>query len=194
MSAQRDAHNSRFGNLQRLGTREQVRRKSLALKDFRNVLQVLVETKPHEIYNLAGQSSIGVSFYQPVQTIESIATGTPNVLEAARVLKLSSRLYSSCSKVCFGDSGDYPVSKGSAFRPRRSYSVAKAAAFWMVANYREAYGLFAVTVRLLPRCLGLEAGGEFGIVDEVIEELVPGLGRETRFAEHVRQLFDAVIG
>src|SRR5579863_8331589 len=51
-----------------------------------------------------------------------------------------------------------------------------------------------VTVRLLTRRLGLEAGGEFGIVDEVVEELVPGLGREPRFAEHVRQLFDAMIG
>jgi hypothetical protein len=64
----------------------------------------------------------------------------------------------------------------------------------IAAKYDVVHCCYEVTVRLLTRSLGLEAGGEFGVVDEVIEELLPGLGRETRFAEHVRQLVDAVIG
>ena len=82
----RDAQMSSFQNLVRLGIREQIKLESVALNDFRSVLQVLTKIEPNEIYNLAGQSSVGLSFEQPVETLESITTGTLNLLEAIRFL------------------------------------------------------------------------------------------------------------
>jgi GDPmannose 4,6-dehydratase len=134
---------SSFQNLVRLGIREQVKLASVALTDFRSVLQVLTKIQPDEVYNLAGQSSVGLSFEQPVETLESIATGTLNLLEAIRFTGEAIKLYNAGSSECFGDTGEIAASETTPFRPRSPYAVAKAAAFWEVANYREAYGLFA---------------------------------------------------
>ncbi|MBD2165766.1 GDP-mannose 4,6-dehydratase [Calothrix membranacea FACHB-236] len=139
----RDAQISSFQNLMHLGIREQVKLESMALTDFRSVLQVLTKIQPDEIYNLAGQSSVGLSFGQPVETLESIATGTLNLLEAVRFLNAPIKLYNAGSSESFGDTGNKPADETTPFRPRSPYAVAKAAAFWEVANYREAYGLFA---------------------------------------------------
>lgn len=139
----RDAQMSSFRNLDRLGIREQVKLTSMSLTDFRSVLQVLNKTQPDEIYNLAGQSSVGLSFEQPVETLDSITTGTLNILEAIRFIEAPMKLYNAGSSECFGDTSDRSADEGTPFRPRSPYAVAKAAAFWEVANYREAYGLFA---------------------------------------------------
>jgi GDPmannose 4,6-dehydratase len=140
----RDAEISGFNNLIRMGIRDHVRCVSMTLTDFRSVLQTLIDSEPAEIYNLAGQSSVGLSFAQPVETLESITSGTLNLLESIRFLKLPAKLYSAGSSECFGDrAAGEPADEETAFRPRSPYGVAKAAAFWMVANYREAYGLFA---------------------------------------------------
>lgn len=139
----RDAQMSSFGNLARLGIREQVKLESMSLNDFRSVLQVLAKIQPDEVYNLAGQSSVGLSFEQPVETLESIATGTLNLLEAIRFTGGKIKLYNASSSECFGDTGGNPADENTPFRPRSPYAVAKAAAFWEVANYREAYNLFA---------------------------------------------------
>jgi len=139
----RDAQISSFGNLSRLGIRDQVEVASMALSDFRSVLQVLARYQPDEIYNLAGQSSVGLSFEQPVETLESVSVGTLNLLEGIRFLNRDIRLYNAGSSECFGDTGDSPADEQTPFRPRSPYAVAKAAAFWQVANYREAYGLYA---------------------------------------------------
>jgi GDPmannose 4,6-dehydratase len=139
----RDAQISSFHNLSRLGIRDRVQFASMSLTDFRSVLQVLTKIKPDEIYNLAGQSSVGLSFDQPVETLESIATGTLNLLEAVRFMSSPIKLYNASSGECFGDTGSTAADENSPFRPRSPYAVAKAAAFWEVANYREAYGLFA---------------------------------------------------
>ncbi len=139
----RDAQMTGFGNLRWLGIFDQVECVSMALTDFRSVLQVLTRVEPDEIYNLAGQSSVGLSFEQPVETLESIALGTLNLLEAVRFLGKPLRLYHAASGECFGDTGKAPATEDTPFRPCSPYAVAKAAAFWEVANYREAYGLFA---------------------------------------------------
>ena len=139
----RDAQMSRFENLARLGIREAVETASMALNDFRSVLQVLAKYQPDEVYNLAGQSSVGLSFEQPVETLESISIGTLNLLEGIRFLNKDIRLYNAGSSECFGDTGPMPANEQTPFRPRSPYAVAKAAAHWEVANYREAYGLFA---------------------------------------------------
>jgi GDPmannose 4,6-dehydratase len=139
----RDAQAASFHNLQKLGINDQVIVESMILTDFRSTLQTLAKVAPDEIYNLAGQSSVGLSFDQPVETLESIATGTLNLLEAVRFLGRPARLYNAGSSECFGDTTGDPADEQTAFRPRSPYAVAKAAAFWEVANYREAYGLFA---------------------------------------------------
>jgi GDPmannose 4,6-dehydratase len=115
----------------------------MAVTDFRSVLQVTRKVMPDEIYNLAGQSSVSLSFQQPVETLESIGTGTLNLLEAIRFIDSPVRFYNAGSSECFGDTGGEAASEKTPFRPRSPYAVAKAAAFWEVANYREAYGLYA---------------------------------------------------
>ncbi|MFP5272023.1 GDP-mannose 4,6-dehydratase [Coleofasciculus sp.] len=139
----RDAQMSSFKNLVCLGIRDQVKLESAALTDFRSVLQVLMKNKPDEVYNLAGQSSVGLSFEQPVETLESISIGTLNLLEAIRFTGEPIKFYNAGSSECFGDIGTKAADETTPFRPRSPYAVAKSAAFWQVANYREAYGLFA---------------------------------------------------
>lgn len=143
--ASRDAHSAIPSNLIALGIEGQVQRLSINLTDFRSVLQGLSSVSPDEVYNLAGQSSVGLSFEQPVETLESIATGTLNLLEAIRFINKPIRLYNAGSSECFGDTGTLPANEYTPFRPRSPYAVAKATAFWEVANYREAYSLFACT-------------------------------------------------
>jgi len=139
----RDAQMSTFNNLFRLGIRDRVQTESMASNDFRSVLQTVAKIEPDEIYNLAGQSSVSLSFQQPVETLESISVSTLNLLEAIRFIKLPIKFYNSGSSECFGDTGGILADETTPFRPRSPYAVAKAAAFWEVANYSEAYGIFA---------------------------------------------------
>ncbi|NMG58336.1 GDP-mannose 4,6-dehydratase [Geitlerinema sp. P-1104] len=139
----RDAQMSSFKNLVTLGIRDRVKLYSMSLTDFRSVLQVLDRTQPNEVYNLSGQSSVGLSFDQPVETLDSIATGTLNLLEVIRFIGSPIKFYNAGSSECFGDTQGTPADEQTPFRPRSPYGVAKATAFWEVANYREAYGLFA---------------------------------------------------
>ena len=138
----RDAQIARFPNLGQLAIRDQIELVSMTLTDFRSVFQALRRVQPDEIYNLAGQSSVGLSFEQPVETMESNALGVLNLLEAVRFLGKPVRIYNACSGECFGETAD-AADEQTPFRPRSPYAVAKAAAFWAVANYREAYDLFA---------------------------------------------------
>ena len=140
----RDAEMSKFGNLETLGISGRVTCHSMTLTDFRSVLQVLTDVKPDEVYNLAGQTSVGLSFAQPVETLESIAFGTLNLLEVLRFMGRKTRLYNASSGECYGQTTkDNPALETTALHPRSPYGVAKAAGFWTIANYREAYGLYA---------------------------------------------------
>lgn len=139
----RDAQSSPFRNLQLQQIKQNIHVESMAPIDFRSVLQVVSKIEPDEIYNLAGQSSVGLSFQQPVETLESIAIGTLNLLEAIRFTAIPAKLYNAGSSECFGNTSMSGADETTPFRPRSPYAVAKATAFWEVANYREAYGLFA---------------------------------------------------
>lgn len=141
----RDAMITPFSNLLRLNIRDDVQTTSMAINDFRSVLGVVQRFKPDEIYNLAGQTSVGLSFEQPVESMESIAQGTLNMLEVIRLVDRPIRFYSAGSSECFGETGVDPADERTAFRPRSPYAVAKASAHWLVQNYRESYGLFACT-------------------------------------------------
>nr|WP_306267883.1 GDP-mannose 4,6-dehydratase [Pararhizobium sp. IMCC3301] len=141
----RDATTQRFDNLVRLGIAGQFETLSMVQTDFRSVVQTLSSVKPDEIYNLSGQSSVGLSFQQPLETMESIAIGVINMLEAMRFLELPARFYNAGSSECFGDTNGQGADEKTPIHSKSPYATAKAAAFWSVSNYREAYGLKACT-------------------------------------------------
>nr|WP_256557977.1 GDP-mannose 4,6-dehydratase [Marinobacterium sedimentorum] len=141
----RDAQASSFSNLDFFGIKHSVRLLSMVPEDFRSVFVALKTSNPDEVYCLAGQSSVGLSFEQPAETIQSITLGTLNVLEACRMLDRDIRIYHAGSSECYGDTLGKPANEMTPFHPRSPYAVAKSSAFWLVDNYREAYKLFACT-------------------------------------------------
>lgn len=138
----RDAQINPFSGLKKLGIKEQVKLLSMTQTDFRSVLQTIKNTNPDEVYNLAGQTSVGLSFEQPVETFETVTVGTINLLEAIRFLNPAIRFYNASSSECFGNT-QVPATEDTPFHPRSPYAAAKAAAHWIVANYREAYTMYA---------------------------------------------------
>jgi GDPmannose 4,6-dehydratase len=141
----RDAQMANTSRLERLGIAADVQLLSLAPNDFRSVLKVVTGVLPEEIYNLAGQTSVGLSFEQPVECMESISVGTLNLLEVIRYLGGGIRFFNAGSSECFGNTGKTAATEDTPLRPRSPYAVAKSAAYWQVATYREAYNLFACT-------------------------------------------------
>ena len=141
----RDAYGTRFDKLARLGIAARVRLLSMDPEDFRSVLVALQRTEADEIYYLAGQSSVALSFEQPAETMQSIVLGTLNLLEACRMSNRPVRLYSAGSSECFGNTMGTPANERTPFGPRSPYAVGKASAYWLVDNYREAYNLYACT-------------------------------------------------
>ena len=141
----RDVQGSSFFNLKKLGIQDQVNAISMAPEDFRSVLVTLRKSNPDEIYYLAGQSSVGLSFEQPAETIQSITIGTLNMLEGCRMMDKHIKLYKAGSGECFGDTQGKPANEQTPFYPMSPYAVAKSSAYWLVNNYRDAYGLFACT-------------------------------------------------
>lgn len=141
----REAKKSSFALLHQLEIGDQVSTLSMCLTDFRSVFQVITKVQPDEIYNLAGQSSVGLSFDQPVDTFESITLGTINLLESIRFINPKIRFFNAGSSECFGDTGEKFADENTAFRPTSPYAIAKAAATWQVSLYRKVYGLYAVT-------------------------------------------------
>jgi GDPmannose 4,6-dehydratase len=138
----RDSASNPFHGLHRLGIADRVKLHTVALTEFRSVFSVMHKVVPDEIYNLAGQTSVALSFELPVEAFESITVGTINILECVRLLGQPIKSFHAASSECFGDAIT-PADEGTPFRPRSPYAMAKAAAFWAVANYREAYGMNA---------------------------------------------------
>lgn len=140
----RDHEVGTFRNLEKLGIKDQVKLSSMVTSDFRSVLTALQKAEADEIYNLAGQTSVGMSFAYPVETFDSILIGTMNLLECIRLLKHPVKFYNAGSSEVFGNT-PVPATEETPFHPRSPYATAKAAAHYAVTNYREAYGLFACT-------------------------------------------------
>lgn len=141
----RDAQTASLSNLKTLGILDRVQVLSMAPNDFRSVLLAVDRSAPDEIYYLSGQSSVGLSFEQPAETLESIVSGVLNLLEVVRMKGRDIRVYNAGSSECFGNTGDLAATEKTPFHPRSPYAVAKASAHWLVANYREAYGLHCCT-------------------------------------------------
>ena len=139
----RDAGGANFQNLKTLGIYDSVLKVSIYPAEFRSVLMAFAKIQPDEVYFLAGQTSVSLSFELPAETIESITLGTLNILEACKACKKSVKLFHAGSSECFGDTIGSPATETTAFHPLSPYAVAKGAAIWLVDNYREAYGLYA---------------------------------------------------
>ena len=115
------------------------------MTDSSNLIRIVQDTQPDEIYNLAAQSHVHVSFETPEYTANADAIGTLRLLEAIRILKLErkSRFYQASTSELYGRAQASPQNEETPFYPRSPYAVAKLYAYWMVVNYREAYGLHA---------------------------------------------------
>ncbi|HET7468212.1 MAG TPA: GDP-mannose 4,6-dehydratase [Gemmatimonadales bacterium] len=115
------------------------------LLDQHSLTVVLQETRPDEVYNLAAQSYVPTSWTQPVLTGEFTALGVTRILEAIRLVHPSARFYQASSSEMFGKVTETPQRESTAFYPRSPYGVAKVYGHWITVNYRESYGLFAVS-------------------------------------------------
>ncbi len=115
------------------------------LTDGSNLIRIIQQTKPDEIYNLAAQSHVAVSFEEPEYTANSDALGTLRILEAIRILGLEkkARFYQASTSELFGKVKETPQRETTFFYPRSPYAVAKLYAYWITVNYREAYGIYA---------------------------------------------------
>ena len=113
------------------------------LTDLGNSIRLLQDNKPDEIYNLAAQSFVGISFEQPQTTAEITGLGVLNLLEAIRIVDRSIRFYQASTSELYGKVQAVPQTENTPFYPRSPYAVAKLFAHWSVVNYRESYGIFA---------------------------------------------------
>lgn len=115
------------------------------LTDATNLIRIIQQVQPDEIYNLAAQSHVAVSFETPEYTANSDALGTLRLLEAVRLLGLGdkTRFYQASTSEMYGKVAEVPQRETTAFYPRSPYAVAKVYAYWITVNYREAYGLYA---------------------------------------------------
>lgn len=115
------------------------------MTDTASLIRVMQQTRPDEVYNLAAQSHVGVSFEEPEYTANSDALGTLRLLEAIRILGLqqTTRFYQASTSELFGKVQQVPQTETTPFYPRSPYAAAKLYAYWITINYREAYGMYA---------------------------------------------------
>lgn len=131
------------GNLKALGIDRNIALRVIPTSDLHAVTQAISSVRPGEIYNLAAQSSVGLSYQHPYETISSASSGTLNILEAIRSSGLVTRFFSASSGECFGDTGPRGADENTPFQPISPYAVGKVAAHWFVTNYRQSQNLFA---------------------------------------------------
>ncbi len=139
----RDVVGSLRRNPKALGIDDDIHYLTVDITDYKSVLTALKHSAPNEVYNLAGQSSVGISYELPFETIRSFTLGVLNIMEGIRFLGLDSRLFNASSGECFGETKDAPAIETTGFAPKSPYAVAKASAYWSVINYRQAYNMYA---------------------------------------------------
>lgn len=138
----RDLITANKTNLERLGIQNDVKLITTNLSQFRSIIIALDKTKPDMVFHLAGQSSVGLSFELPYESVESILISTLNILEALKLLNKKIKLFLPCSSDCFGTTTkNNPANESTPFDPKSPYAVAKASSYWLAKTYREAYGL-----------------------------------------------------
>jgi len=131
-----------FQQLEYLGIRKRVEIEECDLTDLSQVIKILTRVKPTEIYNLAAQSSVGLSFQQPIGTIQFNINSVVNILEAMRLLDIQSKFYQASTSEMFGTIEQLPITEDSKLHPLSPYAISKVAAHHITINYRESYNLF----------------------------------------------------
>jgi len=119
--------------------------KSCDLTNLGEIINIINQYKPNEIYNLASQSSVGVSFGNPIETLNFNILSTANILEAIKILNKKIKFYQASSSEMFGSSNTLPFTEKSIFYPVSPYGISKASAHWITVNYRESFGLFTTS-------------------------------------------------
>lgn len=167
--------------LEYLGIRDKVELVPLDLLDLGNIIRVLEKVQPDEVYNLAAQSFVAVSFEQPVVTGEITGLGAARMLEAVRIVNPQIKFYQASSSEMFGKVQAVPQNENTPFYPRSPYAAAKLYAHWMTVNYREAYGIFACSGILFNHESPLR-GLEFVTrkITYTVAQIKHGLARELR--------------
>lgn len=127
--------------LDELGVVDDVRFVPVDLLDFTNILRIIQQIKPNEVYNLAAQSSVSISFKQPILTSEVDALGPARILEVLRSVCPECCFYQASSSEMFGKAAETPQGERTSFYPRSPYAISKLYAHWITVNYREAYGM-----------------------------------------------------
>lgn len=132
-----------FWRLEELGIKNKITLIEVDLLDSGNLIRTLNDTEPDEVYNLAAQSFVAVSFEKPVLTGQVTALGVTNLLEAVRIVNPGIKLYQASSSEMFGKVQENPQKESTPFYPRSPYAVAKLYGHWMTINYRESFNIFA---------------------------------------------------
>ncbi|MFT7618389.1 MAG: GDPmannose 4,6-dehydratase [Planctomycetota bacterium] len=131
--------------LKELGVLDQIRFEPFELGEYNNILRTLQKIQPDEVYNLAAQSFVGVSFEQPLYTSDIDGIGVTRLLEAIRAVNTDIKMYQASTSEMFGKVQAVPQSESTPFYPRSPYGVAKLYAHWMSVNYRESHDMFTVS-------------------------------------------------
>jgi GDPmannose 4,6-dehydratase len=139
----RDSMANHFYNLKNINIKNDIEIATVNLTNFISVLKHIDIIRPDEIYNLAGQTSVALSFKHPFETMKSIVNATLNILEAIRKLDPSIRFYNASSSDCFGNTGEHSANEETTFKPLSPYGAAKTEAHLLVKKYRERYKLHA---------------------------------------------------
>lgn len=141
----REFTNSKFNKLKYLGVYDKLKLVQINQLDFDAVKKLLSDEKPDEIYNLAAQSSVAHSFHHPEDTYKFNILSVLNLLEAIRTTDKKIKFYQASSSEMYGKTTQLPITEKTILNPISPYGTSKAAAHWMVRDYRNAYGLFAVS-------------------------------------------------
>ncbi len=145
IGSSRDHQINSFINLKKLNIINNVKLTTLVPENYDSVVKGLTENNPSLVFNLSGQTSVGISFSIPVETINSIYIGTMNFLEAIRKNKPSVKYFNAGSSECYGDIGNTIADERTRFSPQSPYAIAKTSAHYLVKQYRQSYGLYACT-------------------------------------------------
>jgi GDPmannose 4,6-dehydratase len=140
----RSSHNFSTKNFKYLNIKNDIVIEECDLLDFSSIIKVLLKYKPDEFYNLAAQSSVGISFEQPIGTLNYNTQSVLNILESVRLLQLDTKIYQASSSEMFGQVKSLPVTESTPMHPLSPYAISKASGFWIGINYRESYKVFCV--------------------------------------------------
>jgi GDPmannose 4,6-dehydratase len=127
-----------------LGVEKNILIEECDLLDFSSIIKVLIQYKPDEFYNLAAQSSVGVSFEQPIGTINYNTQSVLNILESVRILTMDTKVYQASSSEMYGHVKSLPVNEKTPLHPLSPYAISKASGYWIGVNYRESYNVHCV--------------------------------------------------